>query len=115
MYPGKIAENILFAFPITNARGLLPGIIGHLKEICTRGTDETKLVFRRGIEDQRGKRPTASGLVMQVLSGWGFQTMVCTIAIDAEVISGAVIMIAKAQLIVCGVLASIAGYKFALP
>src|SRR5882724_5863314 len=100
MYPGKTAEDVLFAFAVPNSRSLQVGIVRHLVKVGPARTDKTELVFGRGVEDQRSECSTAGSLVVQIVGCGCLQTVVRTIAVHAEVIRGSVIVVAKAQLIV---------------
>src|SRR5712671_3982436 len=100
MYPGKTAEDVLFAFAVPNACSLQVGIVRHLVKVGPARADKSELVFWRGVEDQRSKCSPAGSLVVQVVSCRRFQTVVRAITVHAEVIRGPVIVVAKAQLIV---------------
>src|SRR5438270_11216780 len=114
MHPGEVAKNILLAVTVAYAGGLQISIIRHLEIVSPRRTNKPKLVVRGKVEDQRGERPSTCCLVVQVIGCGSLQAMVSAVAVQAEVISRAVVMIAKAELVVSGIEVSVTGNELTL-
>src|SRR5215469_17958694 len=94
--PGKIAENILFALTIADTDGLRVRIVRNLKVVCARRGHKTHLIVRTHIGDERGKESAARSLIVQNVRCRRGKTVIGSIAIYAEVVSGMVIVIAEA-------------------
>src|SRR5207244_1328931 len=85
MQPGEIAEDVLFAITVADARGLRIRTIRDLEIIGATGTHKTYLIVGRDIGNQRGKQTPAAGLVMKHCAGRSLQAMICPVSIEAEV------------------------------
>src|SRR5262249_49871156 len=107
-------KNILFTLPVTYPVGLTIGVIRYLEVILTRSADKPKLIVRVDVKNERGKCSPTRHLVMQNLARRRRETIIAAVAVDAEIISAPVIVVANAQLVVGRVIGSVAGDQLCL-
>src|SRR5882762_1848060 len=100
-HPGEIDEGVVLAFDIANAGVLRILIVRHLKKIPAHCGYQPKLIFRIGVEDERGKASEAVALIMLHLPHRSLQAVITAVAINAGVVTKTLRMIAETQLVVC--------------
>src|SRR5438309_9646741 len=114
VYPGEVPKRILLTLAVTHQRCLRISVVRHLKMILPRRAHKPQLIRRTSIENQRGERAVSIRLIVQDVRRRRLQAQIGTIAVYAGVIGKTVGVTAEAQLIVGGVIASIASDQLAL-
>ena len=98
--PGEIYECVALVFYVTDACGLLVGIVGNLVVVAAQRSHQAELVLGSLVENYRSEAAKAGGLIMNDLRARGFEAEIGAVSGHAAVVGEAVGVVSEADLIV---------------
>src|SRR5471030_957012 len=111
MDPGKVDQSVIFPVQIADSAGLVVRTIRNLVVIPPDGRNQTKLVRRGSVKNERAKAAEPVSPVVDDGGGWGLQPLVAAIPVQADIVSQAFGVASEVKLVIGLVKAAISGGK----